>query len=546
MPDCPPAVKTPEPRTAKGAEFDPVRVDRVIDALSRLRHTQGKWALGAGTPLRPDPWQVAYIIAPVFGWVRWSDEAGQYVRIIRKLYVDVPRKNGKSTLVGGLLLYLTCADGEPGAQVIAAATTEAQAGFVFAPIKLLAEKSPELKPFVKAYSKRVLHPNSGSYLQPVANVAEAQHGANIHGAAIDELHIHKTPDMLDALETGTGSRSQPLVMVITTADSGKPNTPYDQRRKYVEQLARRVFRDETQYGVIWGATVKDDPFSVATQRKANPGYGISPTASYLAAEATKARNSPTDLARYLRLHLGIRTRQHTKYIDLKAWDRNGSIPGDLARFNGREAYGGLDLATTGDLCALCWLFPDDQAGGYDALWRLWTPRENMAALDKRTAGGASTWEKAGWLTVTEGNVADYDWIKTAIETDLDTFDVRSIGFDPWNASPLTVKLAEGGATLVQVRQGFQTLSPPTKELQRLVLSGTEEVPMLRHGGNPAIRWQVDNLAVAVDPAGNVKPDKASAADKIDGPVACIIALSEALKRTKPRRSAYADAGLTTA
>jgi phage terminase large subunit-like protein len=536
LPVCPPRIKTPDPGLAPGARFDDQRVDRVLGAFSLLRHTQGRWA---GQPLKPDPWQVAYILAPVFGWVRWDDDAEGYVRVVNSLYVDVPRKAGKSTLSGAIAVYLACEDAEPGAQVVTAATNERQAGFVFNPIKQLAEKSPALKPHVKPMQKRVIHTASGSYIEVVSSVGDAQHGANIHGAIIDELHLHKTPDLVESIETGTGSRRQPLIVTITTADAGQQGTVYARKRERVEELARGALSDATTYGVVWAADRMDDPHDEATWRKANPGFGVSPTRAYLQRASNEARQSPADLAKFLRLHLGIRTKQETRFLELADWDRNASIV-DESKLAGRECYGGLDLASTSDLCALCWLFPDDEAGGYDAVWRLWTPLDNLPRLDKRTAGLVSTWVRSGVLATTPGNVADYDWIKAAIGKDLDRFDVRSLGYDPWNATQLTNDLTEDGAPLVKVRQGYVTMSPPLKELQRLLLAGTAEVPLVRHGGNPAVRWMVDNLAVATDPAGNVKPDRQRAADKIDGVAALVDALSEAMTRTAPKRSAYED------
>jgi phage terminase large subunit-like protein len=535
-PDCPPLIRTPEPRDVPGAVFDPDRVDKVLKAFGLLRHTQGQWA---GQPLRPDPWQVAYILGPVFGWVRWDDDADSYVRIVRTLYVDVPRKNGKSTLCGGIAIYLTCADGEPGAQVVAAATSERQAGFVFQPVKQLAEKAPRLKGHVQPLKKKIIHTRSGSYFEVVSSVADAQHGANLHGGIVDELHVHKTPDLVETIETGTGSRRQPLIAFITTADAGKQHTVYARKRQYCEQVARGTLSDPTFYGVVWAAEKGDDPHVEATWRKANPGYGISPTRSYLQSKSNEAANSPADLAKFLRLHLGIRTKQETKYLTLESWTRNAGMVDEQA-LAGREAYGGLDLAATSDLLALCWLFPDDVRGGFDALWRLWTPEDNVEALDRRTAGAASVWVRQGLLVATPGNVADYDYIQLQIERDLDAFDVRSLGFDPWSAVPLTNELAKTNAPMVKVRQGFVTLSPPLKELQRLLLKGTPEAPQLRHGGNPAVTWMLDNLAVAMDPAGNVKPDKARSAEKIDAMSALVTALSEAMTREPAKKSAYED------
>ena len=537
LPDCPPKVQTPSPREAPGAVFDPDRVDRVLQAFHLLRHTQGKWA---GKPLDPDPWQVAYIIGPVFGYVRWDDEAEGYVRIVRKLYVDVPRRNGKTTLSGGIAMYLMAADGEPGAQVYAAATNERQARYTFDPIRTIAERAPALKGNVKAFTKKITHPASGSYFTVVSSVAEALHGANVHGGIIDELHVHKSPDLVETIETGTGSRRQPLVATITTADEGKQESIYDRKRQYIEQLARRSLHDPDTYGVVWGADESDDPFAEATWRRANPGYGVSPSAAYLRGAAAEAQQSPADLAKFLRLHLGIRTKQNTRFLTLEAWDNNAGMV-DEKRLKGRETWGGLDLASTSDLCALCWLFPNERDDSLEAIWRFWTPEANLRALDKRTAGAASRWVREGFLVATPGNVADYDYIIEQIRRDRDFFNVKSIGYDPWNASHLTTMLTAERAPLVKVRQGFVTMNPAMKAVQRLVLQGTPEAPALRHGGHPVTRWCVDNLAVAMDPAGNVKPDKANSGDKIDGVSALATAMSEILARPPKRRSAYEDA-----
>lgn len=533
LPDCPPRVKTPEPSRVKGAVFDAERVDRVLAVFGALRHVSGQWA---GSPLKPDPWQVAYILAPVFGWVVWDDDAGQYVRIIRKLYVDVPRKNGKSTLLGGLAIYMLAADGEQGAQIVTAATSERQAGFVFGPIKTLADKSPALKRHVRTVGKKVLHPRSGSYIEVISSVADAQHGANLHFVCVDELHVHKTPDLVETLETGTGSRRQPLIGIITTADSGKQNTIYARKREYIEQLARGAVKDPASYGVVWAAEALADPFAEGTWKSANPGYGISPTRAYMRAAAAEAQQSPADLAKFQRLHLGLRTKQETKYLDLDVWDRNGSLLFE-DQLAGRQAYGGLDLASTSDLCALAWTFPDD-SGGFDALWRLWTPEANLPNLDKRTAGAATVWVREGFLKLTPGNVADYDFIHAQIVKDMEAFDVRGIAYDPWNSSQLVNDLVGDGAPMIKTRQGLVTLSAPTKELQRILLLGTAERPMFRHGGNPAVRWQADNLSVAMDAAGNVKPDKGHSADKIDAIAATINSLSLVLAMEPKKTSIY--------
>jgi phage terminase large subunit-like protein len=533
-PDCPPKMKTPEPDELPGAVFDPERVDRVLSVFSKLRHTQGQWA---GHPLKPDPWQIAYIIAPVFGWVKRND-FGAWVRVIRRAYIDIPRKNGKTTTAGGVATYLMAADSEAGAQVYAVASGRDQARYCFDPVKQIAERSPALKPYVKPMASRIVHHPSGSYFAVVSKVADLLHGANIHGAIVDELHVHKSAELVEAVETGTGSRTQPLIVIITTADDGRRTTIYARKREYVEQLARRSLMDPTMYGVVWAADEDDDPFAEETWRKANPGFGVSPSREYLAQAANEAKSSPADLAKFLRLHLGLRTKQETRYYDMAAWDANASIV-DVRKLKGRRAFGGLDLASTSDLIALCWIFPDED-GTYDAVWRLWTPEENLPRLDKRTAGAASTWVRAGFLTTTPGNVADYGFVREQIASDLDTFDVQEIAYDPWNATQLVNDLVSEGAPMVQMRQGFASLSTPTKELQRLVLEGTAERPVFRHGGNPAVRWQVDNVAVAMDPNGNVKPDKGKSGDKIDAVAAAVNALARVIASPGPTRSKYEE------
>lgn len=535
FPTCPPKWKTPEPRQLRGAVFDSARVDVVLNSFGHLRHTQGRLA---GKPLKPDPWQVAYILAPVFGWVR-KNEFGEWARVIRRLYVDVPRKNGKTTLVGGLGLYLTAADGEQSAQVVAAATTKDQARFAFDPIRRLTETAPALKGRVRALNSVITHPKSGSTFKVIASGAEAQHGANIHGAIIDELHLYSSPDLVEAIETGTGSRDQPLIIMITTADEGKPNTIYNRKRKYIEQLCNGVIKpDYTHYGVIWGADDDDDLFAEATLRKANPGFGVSPQKQYLLDAAKQAQNSPAELASYKRLHLGIRTKQTTAYIDLKDWKRNAGARIDERDLEGRVCWGGLDLGSVSDLTALAWVFPfEDEREGYDVLFRFWTPEENLPKLNERTANNAGNiWVPDGWLSTTPGDVTDYDFIEKTIVDDSEKFDVQSVGFDRWMSTQLVNNLQDKhGLQMVKVGQGVATMNAPMREIQRLVLLGKRGDPRMRHGGNPVMTWNVDNLAVKMDPAGNVKPDKENAADKIDGVSALATAMSEALNQEMVQR-----------
>lgn len=536
-----PLWRTGEPRDTAGAYFDPDRVDRVIDSLRHLRHTQGKWA---GHALRPDPWQVAYIIAPVFGWVR-RNESGKTVRVIRSAWVEVPRKNGKTTLASGLGLYLGFGDGEYGAQVIAAAGSKDQAMNAYRPAQLIADNSPDFKQAgIRAMKKEIVRPVDQSFFKAVGSIGDLLQGANPSGYIVDEMHVHRDSSVIDALESGTGARDQPLGLIITTADDGKRNSPYSQHRDRIEKLCKGIYSNQTEYGVIFAAPKSADPFKESTWKRANPGYGVSPSREFMASEAEKAKDSPLNLARFLRLNLNVRTKQTTRYISQRAWNANDHQI-DETTLAGRECYGGLDLASVSDLSALCWLFPAD-GDRYKAIWRFWTPEDNLNVLDIRTNGMASVWAHDGWLTTTPGNVQDYDFIRRQINHDCETFRVQSLGYDPFNSSQLVNDLVADGVNMVKVRQGYLTLSSPLKQVQRLILSGLKSEPGIMHH-NPVMDWCMDNLAVTTDPAGNVKPDKAKSGDKIDGVAALVDAMSEALAADQRNtHSAYEEHGLLIA
>lgn len=539
LPDRAPLIRTPEPRMVRGAVFDPAKVDRAIAALRALRHTKGKWA---GRPLDPAPVQVAYVIAPVFGWVK-KDPDGELRRIIRELYVEMPRKGAKTTLVGGLGMVLAFADGEAGAEVIMGAASRDQAGQAFKPLEALARGSKVLiEAGVKATRSEITQAASGSIVKVVSSRGDLAHGANVHGGLIDELHVHKDDSLLEAIESGTGARSQPLVAIITTADDGRTTTPYAQRRELIEKLAKRTLKNPAMYGVVFAADEADDPFAESTWRKANPLYPETPSKAFMESASAKAKSSPVAMASFQRLHLGIRAKMDKRYIPLTHWDRNAALV-DRDALKGRKVFGGLDLASVSDLTALCWLFPD-AAGGYEVTWRFWMPEDALPALDAATARSASGWVHDGWISLTPGDVTDYEFIKLRMRMDLDLYDVIAVGYDRWNASQLVIDLEAEGAPMVKVGQGVQSLSAPLKEINRLVRAGTAARPLMRHGGNPVARWMVDNLRVYSDAAGNVKPDKAKSMDKIDGMSALTTGMAIAMTEAVTE-SAYEGRGVET-
>lgn len=520
-----PLWQTPIPPDVPGAWYDQAAVDRVLRALRALRHTKGRWS---GAAFDPEPWQIDHIIGPIFGWKHPDGR-----RIVNTAWLEIPRKNGKSTTASGLALVLLCADGESGAEVYSAAGDRAQARIVFDAAKQMARGTPQLAKRLKLLASAIVAPRSGSSYRVLSKVAEAAHGLNVSGALIDEVHVHKSRDLIDAIETGTGAREQPLVIFITTADEGEQHSIYAEKHDLTIQLAQGLGVEPSFYGAIWAAADDDDPFSEATWRKANPGLGTTVRLDYLQRESNRAQLSPSYLPTFLRLSLNRRVRSEARFLRLADWDKTAGAV-DLEGLAGRYCYAGLDLASTTDIAALVLAFPSDD-GTFDVLPFFWIPEENILERERRDRVPYRRWVAEGMVRATPGNVIDYAAIKATIADLSEQYDIRECGFDRWGATQLSLELDAEGVTVVPIGQGFASMSPPTKELERMVLE-----KRLRHGGHPVLRWMVDNTVVRTDPAENVKPDKAKSTGRIDGVVALIMSIDRA---TRSRPSVYEAAGL---
>lgn len=524
-----PQVLARQAHLVDGAWFDVDAVAKVLKAFRALRHTKTRrWY---GKPLDPEPWQVVWVIAPVFGWKHPDG-----TRIIRVLYVEVPRKNGKSTLSSGLGLVLLAADGEPGAEVYAAAGSRDQAKIVQGAAGKMVQSSPAFRQRVTVLRDVIEYPSTGSVFRALSRIAEAAHGLNVHGGIIDELHVHKSRDLVDAIETGTGARDQPLIVFITTADEGEDGTIYAEKHGYTEMVAAGTVQDASHYGVVWAASETDDPFARDTWVKCNPGLGVTVSEEYLAKEAGKAAKSPGYFPTFLRLHLNRRIRQRAKWFDPRHWDTGGMlVEPDLA---GRACYGGIDLGNTRDFTAYGWLFPpldDDPDGGkWKFLARLYLPE---AAVERRgrLKNQILTWADQGWVTITTGTTADYDRIEADIMRDADRFDVVEVAYDPWNAPQLVKHLEEGGLTVWSLPQNMARLNTPSKQLDVWVAN-----ERLNTGGNPALRWMALNAITRGDSNGNIAPDKKHSEDNIDGIAALVNSVGAALReREEPDEPFFA-------
>jgi phage terminase large subunit-like protein len=269
---------------------------------------------------------------------------------------------------------------------------------------------------------------------------------------------------------------------------------------------------------------------------ANPNYAISVKPDYLASECKKAEESPQFQNTFLRYHLNIWTQQVTRWIDMRKWNALEVVdPESLRR---RPCYAGIDLASKLDIAALCLLFPRDD-GGVDTLYRFWVPEETARNVSERRIATYNAWVDQGSLIATPGNVIDHEFIRAELNDLAKKYKIQEVGYDPWDATQFAITLQGDGFRMVEVRQGYLTLSEPSKEFEKLVVSGG-----MRWDGNPVMRWMASNVTKKEDPAGNIKPDKSTSTGKIDGVVAAVIALSRHIRQIQAVKPKVAPHSMT--
>ncbi len=507
----------------RGLRWDPEAGERPIIFIERYcKHHKGVWA---GKPLLLEHWQKE-IVRQAFGWFR-ADGTRRY----RTLYIEVPRKNGKSELAAALGLYLLIADGEAGAEIYSSATKKDQARIVWKTAAAMVKASAELRRFVTPYQNSLVCDQTDSSFEALGADSKTLDGLNPHGNIMDELHAHPDRRVWDILATAMGARRQPLTVAITTAGLYEPESIGWQIHDFACKVLDGVFDDDSFFAFIAAADEGDDMFSEAAQQKANPNWDISIGPSYLAKQAEKAKRQPSFLNEYLKLHLNIWTQQVTRWLSLDKWSECEaplSTAVDAARklaverergLERKTCYGGLDLSTKLDLTALVLEFPskDDVI---DLVCRFWLPEARVAEYAARGQRHYETWVREGWLTTTPGDVVDYEFIRREVNLLAKRYVLKVLAFDPWSATDLAVRLMGDGINMVECRQGYKTLSEPSKDLEARIIS-----KKVRHAWNPIMRWCVANAVITSDSAGNIKPDKERAVERIDGVVAAVMALN---------------------
>lgn len=520
---------------ARGLRWDQAAADHAIEFFKFLRHSKGKW--NAQT-FHLSPWQ-QFIVGSIFGWKRADG-----TRRFRIVFVEVPRKNGKTTLAAGIGLYLLACDGEAGAEVYCAATKRDQAKLVFSDMKAFVRLSPELAEVIERNAHSLEIPATRSKCEPLGADADTTDGLNPFVAICDEIHAWKSRDLWDVLLTGMGAREQPLAIAITTAGDFADSI-YNELHNDAEQVVDGSTRPTADTDAIFSYIATPDSDvdwrTPLAWRQANPNLGVSLKESELAETIQRAERRPSEQNKVKRLRLNIRTAALDSWLGLDQWDRGGA-PFDLDELAGRPAFGGLDLASTQDFAAFVLAFPWGMDRG-EPVYRLrcwfWLPADADDYLAAKLRGKVvSQGWAAGPVELTPGNAIDLGRIEDVIESVSRECDIRAVAYDPFNAEGTAGRLADrAGLKMLRFPQSMGHFNEPAKAVERAVAAGR-----LLHGGNPVLRWMVGNAIVQQNGAGHIMPSRKRSRDKIDGVVAMTMAVGCHLKEGAEGESVYDSRG----
>lgn len=512
----------------KGWYFSRKHAERAISFIEKLRHVKGKWA---GEHLRLEPWQ-QFVVWNLFGFLMAGTDKRRYL----ESYLEVARKNGKTTFAAGIALYMEVADKEAGAEVYSVAASRDQARICFDTAQKMV-KGSDLSQLCVVTANAVAYERLGCTYQPLSSDAGNLDGKNSHCVIVDEYHAHKTDEVYDVMQTSFGAREQPLMFIITTAGKSTAAPCYTYR-KTMTQILDGVVESDRNFAIIYtmdDIAEVDDP---AMWVKANPCLDVSLARTWLAEQYKTMRHSPAKEANILTKTFNMWVDAPTVWIPDKTW---ASIPSvvPIEELPGCTCTAALDLASVNDYCSLVLMF--EQAARYQFLWWFWIPRSKYEERTELLRENANVleWVKRGHVIVTDGNVTDYDYIVATIQQLATIYNIKAIAYDPWNASKIAVQLTEIGANMQPFTQTIGNYATPTKEFERIVGMG-----IIDHYDNPVARWMLSNVVIREDANGNRRPDKGKSSEKIDGIVAALMALGQSMSdRAEAEQSIYEERGL---
>jgi phage terminase large subunit-like protein len=521
----------------KDIYFDKDSAIRAIKIAKMMKHTKGEMA---GIPFDLQPWQ-AFILGCIFGWKKVVDFGGRvkHVRRFQKAYMEVARKNGKTefaAVVGNIMLIF---DGEESAEVYSAAMKKDQAKICWTAAesmcKNLKKDSKHMDRMITIFRNSVFVKDTNSKFEPLTSEDNTLDGLSPHCGIIDEYHAHKSSDLLEVIETGMGARTQPLLLIITTAGFNKAGPCFQFRNVGIEILAGRK-KDDSTFVIIF---TMDDPDKWHDEKewiKSNPNIGKAPYWEYMRNQYTKAVNEGAmKQIQFMTKNLNIWTNTGSTWIADKHIRKTREVF-NIEQFAGFDAYGGLDLATNKDIAALRFCIDVD---GVLYFWgKYYLPEDTCIQRSKDDGVAYMQWAQEGYITLTPGNVTDYNYIKSDIMQLSEILNIKRIQYDRYNASQLVIDLTDEGMEMDPYNQNIISMNTPTKAYEKLYLEGA-----MRHDGNPVHEWMLNNVELIIDSNGNYKPDKKKSKDKIDGIIADIMALAGYHFGKNSGKSAYEDRGV---
>ncbi|WP_105145650.1 terminase large subunit [Streptococcus suis] len=521
----------PSPFMLPTSHYDKVKADRAVTFINNLSHTKGKWA---GKRFDLLPWQ-EQIVRDLFGIVK-EDGNRQFLTA----YIEIPKKNGKSELAAAIALYLLYADNEASAEVYGAACDRNQASIVFDVAKQMVQMSRPLEKRSKIMgaTKRIVNYSNAGFYQVLSAETGTKHGLNVSGLVFDEIHAQPNRHLYDVLTKGSGdAREQPLFFIITTAGTDRNSICYELHTKALDILNGRK-KDTSFYPVVYGLSDEDDWNDEANWRRANPSLGHTIGIDRVREAYQQALDNPAEENVFKQLRLNMWTSSSVAWIPEHVYAK-GNYPIQYESLKGRSCYAGLDLSSTSDITAFVLVFPPRfEEENYIVLPYFWLPEDTLELRCRRDHVLYDVWERQGYIKTTEGNVVHYGFIEKFIEELSEIYHIKEIAYDRWNATQMVQNLEGMGLTMVPFGQGYKDMSPPSKELYKLMMEGK-----IQHGGHPVLKWMGQNVVMRQDPAGNIKPDKEKSVEKIDGIVALIMGLDRCIRHQIDEGSVYDERGI---
>lgn len=521
--------------------FDASAARRFFRYCRKLSHYKGPMR---GQPIELELWQ-KFIFGCIYGWKKVIDGKRTNIWRFNTIYVEVPRKNGKTTIAAAGASYDCGFIEATGAEVYCLATKEDQAKLLHNDVSAYVNKSEALQESFEILKGNnhiyARGSNRTSFIRPLGSDSDKQDGLNPLAAYCDELHAWPKRDLWDVMEEAFGARESWHMPAITTAGNRRTGICWDQRDHLINILEGRIIAD-SKFGIIY--TVDDDQKENWEDEHnwfiANPNLGTGKQLEYMRTRALNAKQMPSSLNTFLNKQLNIWTDVAEVWLKVDDWN---SCFADFswADMKGQTCTGGIDLARVNDLSAVAYAFPKTASRKQRVLVDFYMPKIGIKEKSERDGVDYLLWEKQGLIKLTPGKTTDFGFIRADVNKRAGQCVITEFGYDRHFAGELVQNLTSDGFKMSEVGMGFFSMGTPTAEVEKMTVEQTHE-----HNGNHILNWNAANTVVSKDPAGLMKPDKLLSNKRIDGMVAYIMAEAKLLQPgDKAEKNPYEERGMRT-